>query len=119
MKDTVKVSLKDKEVARIVRHCYPQYKGRKISLVSATSYHMSDYWDGGSRDYVRAYHIESGAIKDPAQHAHNPYGRSAHSTVEIPEGIAMVEHTIFQGKDMGIRIHVHPNNFAKLLPAAE
>src|SRR5208282_4301670 len=35
----------------------------------------------------------------------------------LPAGIAMVVHSMFCGKDMGLTFHVHPDSAAKLLPA--
>ena len=37
--------------------------------------------------------------------------------VALVPGIAVVEHSMFCGKDMGLTFHVHPDNAAKLLPA--
>jgi hypothetical protein len=112
-----KVSLSDPGIRKIVSACYPAYKGRKVKIRAATTYSMSNYWDGGTRDYVMAYHLESGLVKSPSQTTTSPFRDQAHATIEIPEGIAMVEHTIFQGKDVGITIHLNPANMAKLLPA--
>lgn len=117
MSDAIPVSITDPTIRKIVRACYPNWKGRKIKIEPATRYYMSDYWSEGSRNYVMAYHLESGATKHPSRMATNPYNDVAHAEVQIPEGIALVENAIFSGKDMGIRIYVNPANLAKLLPA--
>ncbi len=114
--NSTKVSIKDPAIRKIVTACYPEYKGRKISVEARTSYRMSNYWDGGSRDYAIAYHLESGMTREPSVVTTNPMRGQAHSEIQIPEGIAIVEHSIFQGKDVGIRILVNPANMAKLLP---
>lgn len=41
---------------------------------------------------------------------------AAHATVEIPDGVALVEHTIFQGEDTGVTIHVNAATFPRALP---
>lgn len=37
-------------------------------------------------------------------------------SVQLVHGLACVKHTIFQGKDLGITIHVHQDNAHRLLP---
>lgn len=119
MPQAIAVSITDPAIRKMVRACYPQWKGRKIKIEPATRYQMMDYWSEGSRNYVTAYHLESGATKHPSAMTHSPYNQAAHAEVQIPEGIALVEHAIFAGRDMGIRIYVNPANLAKLLPAAK
>ena len=36
----------------------------------------------------------------------------------LPSGVICVEHSIFCGKDVGIRIHVNPENLVSMLPAS-
>jgi hypothetical protein len=115
--EPIKVSKSNPEIKRIVAACYPAYKGRKIRVAAATQYHMSNYWDGGSRDYVVAYSLATGEVSAPSRAASNPMNGAAHSTVEIPAGVALVEHTIFCGKGIGIRIYVNPANMPLLLSA--
>jgi hypothetical protein len=116
--DAIKVSITDPAIRKIVSACYPAYKGRKIKVEAKTKYYMSNYWDGGSRDYAIAYHLASGATAAPTVSTTNPMRGQAHAEIEIPEGVAIVEHSIFQGKDVGIRIYVNPANMGKFLPEA-
>lgn len=37
-------------------------------------------------------------------------------TFPLENNVAIVEHSIFQGKDIGLTIHVHPSNVTKLMP---
>jgi hypothetical protein len=116
--DAIKVSITDPVIRKIVSACYPNYKGRKIKVEAKTTYVMSNYWDGGSRDYAVAYHLASGETAQPSVVTANPMRGQAHAQVDIPEGVAIVEHSIFQGKDVGIRIYVNPANMGKFLPEA-
>jgi hypothetical protein len=67
---------------------------------------------------IGSYHLASGAVAVPTFVTTNPMRGPAHSAIEIPEGVAIVEHSIFQGKDAGIRIYVNPANMGKFLPEA-
>ena len=116
--NVVKASISDPLIRKIVRACYPDYTGRKIKIEARTSYHLSNFWDGGSRSYVVAYHLESGLTKEASPSTTSPFNEASKSSVEIPEGVVLVEHSIFQGKDVGIRIYVNPLNMAKLLPGS-
>ena len=93
-------------LAKFARSVFPDYTGRKIKTAVRTSYTMADYWDGGSRVYVRAVELKTGRIVDPADFVHNPMNPGAGATFEIPAGVAMVEHSFFCGKDMGLTIVV-------------
>jgi hypothetical protein len=93
---------------KIALTCYPEYKGRKISVASAAIYRMADYWDGGSRDYAIAYELESGRTGAPTGAVHNPMNGAAHAEIEIPAGVAIVERSIFCGREVGITIYVNP-----------
>src|SRR5262245_11441810 len=75
-------------------------------------------WDGGSRDTYRVVRLEDGATIEPVNHNDAPWnGERREVQIKLEPGIAVVEHTIFCGKDMGLTFYVHPDNAAKLLPA--
>lgn len=114
--ESIKVSRSDRAIRPLILACFPEWKGRKARVCVATHYQMMDYWDGGSRCYVRAYDLATGRIADPNRDALNPYRGQAHANVPIPDGIALVEHQIFCGKDAGITIHVTPASLARVLP---
>lgn len=110
---------KTPEIKKIVEKCYPDYKGRKFEL---TAYDPAkvfkcecNYWDGGTRSYWVGYNLVTGeSMQIPGQ---NPILNAYAPSGFLPENIIIVEHRFFCGQDIGIRIHVHPNNMAKLLPA--
>jgi hypothetical protein len=105
-----------KEVAPIVAACFPEYKGRKFSIAAARTYALTNYWDGGSRNYCVAYDLATGKRADALSSTANPFRPEAHGVIEIPAGVVIVEHSISCGKDVGICIYVRPENLAKLLP---
>jgi len=107
----------DPRVAGIVRLCYPNWKGRRKVKVSAKQrYRVSDYWDGGSRDYVEFVHLPTRRVVrlEQLDYEHqtngNPFNQALGYVNLTPE-IAAVENVIFQGKDLGVRIHLHPDAY--------
>jgi len=116
----MEIKLRKKDVADIVKATYPDYKGRQFELAFQERYYMSDYWSGGSRTYVTALKLENGqlGLSSPDVVAHNPFNQKAHSEFDIPKNVMLVERVFFCGKDLGIRIVVHPDSvfIPRLLP---
>ncbi len=115
---TIHTDRRDPMVDRIVRAAFPSYAGRTVRIQASDTVNCASYWDGGSRDYFVAVDLATLRASDPAP-AQSAYDRPVRglSSVTIPAGAAIVEHSIFCGKDVGIRIHVHPDSLAGLLPA--
>lgn len=105
------------EVKALLALTYPEYTGRSIVLAQQDRYHMADYWDGGSRTYVTAVDLATMRTHAPASFAHTPFAKGAHGSFDIPDGVAMVEHVIYCGRDLGIRVVVNANTFPLALPA--
>lgn len=103
------------EVKALLKATYPDYRGRTIKLEVQDTYYMHDYWTGGSRTYVKAFDLGTGKIA--GHNADNPFERQAHASFPIPDGVAMVEHVIFCGKDCGIRVIVNTATAPKALAA--
>jgi len=111
---------KDRDTRELALKAFPEYRGRKVKLeVQSYPLNCASYWSGGSRSYFRFVRLSDGAVSRqmPAQSAFDK-PVSGIDSVELPEGIACIEHIIFCGKDLGLRIHVNPANVAKLLPAS-
>jgi hypothetical protein len=116
--NSIKVSVTDPLVKRIVMATFPSYRGRKISIVPQRyPLNCKSYWDGGSRDYFAFLRLDTFAVAPmPAQSAFDRDIRGAES-VTLPAGVICVEHSIFCGRDVGIRIHCNPENLVSMLPA--
>lgn len=80
--------------------CYPEYKGRKIKVVSRETYYVENMWGGGSRSFAKAYNLATGIITEALE--------TVGPEVKIPAGVAVVDHSYFCGKDCGITIYVNP-----------
>ena len=112
----IHVDRKDSSIARIVAATFPGYSGTKISIATEDSYRPENYWSGGSRTYAMAYNLETGKAMPLSEATANPMNGAAHTKVDIPANIAIVERVIFRGKDLGIRIIVRPETVTPFLP---
>lgn len=109
----------DDNTKAIINRCFPDYKGKKVEISDSIPGSMNSYWDGGSRNTWAIYDLDTGK----AQHvpSNHPFFESDRprtmndffGTDELPKNKLLVEHSIFQGKDMGIRIYGHAE---KVLP---
>jgi len=115
----MKVSRKD--IAAIIAGTFPDYTGRKLHVEAATSVTLYGLnWDGGSRNQFRACTI-AGEVTggSDAYNAQSPWRNQGEGkTLSIPQGFVVVEHTIFCGKDCGLRVYVNPADMPRWLPAA-
>ena len=108
------------DVWPVVRAAFPEYNGQKFAVEVKERLTLHDlHWDGGTRNEYVAVKLASGE-SSRAKVANAPWSERAEgASVDIPPGIAIVEHSIFCGKDIGIRVYLNPANAAKLLAAPE
>ena len=93
------------------------YAGRSFKAEAAESLRLDgNYWDGGSRSTYAGVNLMTGAVSSAVKDHGNPFSSPQTPTVDIPVGCAIMEHSIFCGKDTGITFHVNPQNVAALLP---
>jgi hypothetical protein len=114
------IHLNAQEVPAVFRRAFPGYKGRRWRVRVAESVTLSQtYWSGGSKSTYRLLRLDNGATAQaPVDSPFDQRGIEG-NTYEIPEGFAVVEHSRFCGKDMGLTIHAGPENLRPLLPAPE
>lgn len=119
----------DPFLAKLFRAAFPSYSGRMFKVETlrpsedgSCTMNLRSYWDGGSRDYYAA--VELATLRTVALPDSHPYfdRHSAPAGIErtiIPAGVVIVRHTIFCGKDLGLTVHVRPDdrNPALLPPA--
>ena len=121
----------DEVVKRLAMRAFPEYRGRRFKLcilddtgddkISVSLY--GGYWDGGSKSYYRFLRLDQTGktLAMPTAHPffdrHNPKAVAQKNAFLVP-GVALVEHSIFCGKDMGLTVTIHPRNAALLLPAS-
>jgi len=107
----------------VILASYPDYRGRKFKLTPCASVKLTGaYWDGGSRSFYAAVHLDTGnvtsacpAITDPFAHT-DPMGTRGPAVVVIPERTVIVARHVYCGRDSGIEIFARPSDVAPMLP---
>ena len=109
----------DAFLQKMVKACFPGYNGRTFKLSTDVPSRLDSYWSGGSKDSYVIYKLETGEVAQV--HSNHPFFESNQPSTlnELPVGFAIVKHTIFQGKDLGITIYGNAENITPLLPPAE
>lgn len=99
-------------VKELCKRAFPSVNGRKFYVeISERPRKLKSYWDGGSRDYYRVVNLVSGAIFEPP--TLEPFGDKVEPYIPSA-GYALVEHSIFCGKDSGRTVYLHPNDKDKV-----
>jgi len=96
------------------------YNGKHLKAIVCDSMVIpmtAGLWDGGSRDTYRGVNLVDGRAMDMPGQQEAPWGNRQEHKITLQPGFAIVEHSIFCGKDMGLTFYVHPSNAAALLPA--
>ena len=97
------------EYRRAIQACFPGWKGRKIRTSNCPPSTLHSYWDGGSRDYFAFFNTRTGEVlsvhsNHPWYEANQPCGLR-----ELPPHILLIEHSILQGKDIGMTVYAVPS----------
>lgn len=109
----MKIKKPSPRLQQICHVAFPSYRGRKWRLEAKEKKSTNSYWDGGSRDTFVVVNLAS-LVANPIAGL-NPLTHKPDAPVPITPGVCIVEHSIFCGKDTGITIHCHPNDFDSLL----
>jgi hypothetical protein len=116
---TTPIKVSRKQVAAIIEATFPEYKGRKIVIKPALFVYLAGLnWSGGSRSQYRACTLDGTRTggADGYNQRHPLNNRQVEGAqLPIPPGHVVVEHTLFCGKDIGIRIHTNPVDLPQLL----
>jgi len=105
----VKVKLTP-ELKAIARAAYPNYKGRMFRVRTSETVNCRSYWDGGSRNYYVFVRLaDKATLPMPASHPVFDKVADSIERMPVPAGAVCVEHSIIQGKDLGLTFH-YPTN---------
>lgn len=114
--ETIHLDSNDPTTA-VMRKAFPTYAGKKYKLVVREGpMSLTSYWDGGSRDYYQIIQLADGEHVAVRENGSGFVPSLPELPVPCP-GYAVVEHSIFCGKDAGLTLYVHPDNAVKMLPA--
>lgn len=108
--------LEPNQVPAQLRGSYSGKQFKAIVTESMTIPADAGLWSGGSRDTFRVVRLSDGATIEPVNHNAAPWGERSEKRIQLEPGIAVVEHSIFCGKDTGLTFYVHPANATALLP---
>lgn len=106
----------DSEIQELARIAYPDYHGRHFRIEEFTGpMNLSSYWGDGSRNYYVIMNLVTKKA-EPIPQGGSGHGDTPYRMSSLPENIAVVEHTIYMGKDLGITFYVNKENLVKMLP---
>ncbi len=110
------IQVKAKDVRWLTSQAFPGYHGRKATIDASGRVTFHDlHWGGGSCNQYIAVRMSDGARAD-LEIGNAPWACPTEGArVEIPEGIAIIESSVFCGKPMPLRIYVHPSNVGRFL----
>ena len=108
----------DDPTVDIMKLAFPDYKGRKFEVVEATTVSLGGaYWSGGSRNTWKAVQLGPEVkVVEASAMIQNPFRVPQAPVLEMVSGVAIVRHCIFQGKDLGLKLYLHPSNMVKMIP---
>ena len=95
------------------------YKGKQFSAQVCTEIEIDNhagYWDGGSRTTFEVVRHDGKRLSLCDTSQHPLFKRPGETSYKMVPGFVIVEHSIFCGRDMGLRFHVHPDDVVKMLP---
>jgi len=96
------------------------YSGKKFKAVVCTEVTIradAGLWSGGSRDTFRFVQLSTGDAIAASDNMSAPWDASRKDQhITLKPGFAVVEHSLFSGKDMGLTFYVHPDEYG--LPRA-
>jgi hypothetical protein len=112
------IHLDPKDVPATLRGAYA---GKKFQAEVCEQVFISSQdgiWDGGSRTTYQMIEAHTSRTIPISDNMSAPWNAARKDqTVKLEPGYIVIAHSIFCGKDMGLKFYVHPSNAAALLPA--
>jgi hypothetical protein len=108
------------EANQVPAYLKGSYSGKSFQAEPAETVTIPSYaglWDGGSRTTYSAIELATGRTVPVSDNMSAPWSEKRQDvTVPLKSGFAIVKHSIFCGKDMGLTFLVHPSDIVKLIP---
>lgn len=108
------------EPNQVPNHLKRNYTGKafKAEIVeSVTIPAEAGLWYDGCRDTYSAIELATGNAIAASDNVSAPWDDRKSQKIALTSGFAIVRHSIFAGKDMGLTFYVHPSDAVALLPA--
>lgn len=113
------IKVKKSEVREVIKAALPNYKGRRITVYpqSSVGLHNLNWCEGTRSRYIAVNLTDLSTIQNEAINQIAPWENGYEGQrLEVPDGVAIVKHTIFQGCHEFVDIIVNGDNFPNLLP---
>ena len=109
------------DLSQVPSHLRAGYTGRKFKAKATEQVTIpmtAGLWSGGSRDTFRLVELSTGREIPASDNMSAPWDNSRRDrTITLQPGFAVIEHSIFCGKDAGLTFYIHPADIVSLLPA--
>lgn len=111
--------VKKSELPAEILAAFPDYKGRKFAVCLTDRVTFSDlHWGGGTRNSYKLVPLVEGATAEALTVGLPWNSPTEGATVALPAGFAVVEHSYFCGRDVGLRVYVNPTTTAGFVAQA-
>lgn len=110
-----RIKITKQQAAPFVSRTFPNYCGRKFSVSFVDTMRFYDTnWSGGTKNEYAAIGSNGAARFDAPAPWVNPVEGAL---IAMRPDVAIVEHSYFCGKDLGITIYLHPEHGPKYITA--
>ena len=112
---------KEDGVKALAQAAYPAYGGRIFKFEARDSVALSgSYWDGGSRSSYVGINLETRKSVAVPQFDPPQFGGPIETPkVVLRPNFAIVEHSFFCGKDMGLTFYIHPSDAPQMITESD
>lgn len=115
-----KIYLEPSQVPVALRGTYPGKKFAATVTPRVTIPADAGLWSGGTRESFSLIDLATGQTYPNRIESLSPFnGVRRELTIDLDPGMAIVRHSVFCGKDMGLEFFIHPDNAPALLPAPQ
>lgn len=104
------IKVSSKELSWLTSAAFSTKKRETIVEFSKTVSFFNTFWDGGSKNTYKCVRLLDGKTAT-LETGSSPWAAIAEGkTIELQPDYAVVEESIFCGKVMCLRVHLHPDN---------
>lgn len=100
--------MESKTLKILAKTAFPSYRGRKFRNGGSRLTFHDLCWGGGTRNYYTAVRLSDRSVMDLAFGApwSPAFVATEGKTIDVPRGVAIVEHSFFCGHDSGLTVYL-------------